>query len=52
MKEQTTEPKQPDTHFDRFMDVARKVATTSGEDYQKHVEQEKQEKAKKKPEQS
>jgi hypothetical protein len=48
-------PPQPDdagTHYDRFMEIAAKVANTSNKEYQEHVEQEKQEKAKKRPEQS
>lgn len=47
------QPQDGGTRQDRFMDLARKVVSTTPEDYRRFVEQEQQEKAdKKKPEQS
>ena len=51
MKKQIpSSPSQPGTHYERFMDLTKKVLTASNKDYREAVEAEKQEKTKNKPE--
>jgi hypothetical protein len=47
-------PPQPQngTHQERFVDLARKVVSTSVDDYRKHAAEEKADRGKKKPKQS
>jgi hypothetical protein len=49
MKKQIPPQEQKGTHFERFMDVTRKVLTTSLEELRQAEAAEKQEKAKKNP---